>query len=113
MYVSHCLKYLNISFRIEDTLKSLRCNLELEGKRNIVNVTRGTSFLPLAIKGFQRKSFNHKAPLSVKFGGEDGIDNGGLTREFMRLLLPKLRDSSMFTGPDDSRALALDAKGVL
>ncbi len=42
---------------------------------------------------------------------EEAIDLGGPRREFLRLLLVALMQSSMFEGKEDSLNLALDSQG--
>jgi hypothetical protein len=74
----------------------------------MVNVTR-ENVIEGAIRAFQRRSFDPCADLHVKFVGEDGIDDGGLTREFMRLLKKEISQQPMFVGKDGSKMLALHA----
>ena len=46
-----------------------------------------------------------KKPLKVQFAGEDGIDEGGVQKEFFQLIFAQIFDVSygMFTYDDDSR----------
>jgi hypothetical protein len=74
---------------------------------NVVNVDR-ENVLDGGLRGFNRKSFDPCFRLNVRFSGEDGIDNGGLTREFMHLALIQLKDLAIFGGPENSKFLTLD-----
>lgn len=61
---------------------------------------------------FNKLRFNPLAKLSVKFAGEDGIDNGGLSREFARLAVRAISKLQIFEGPPENRNLSLDASGT-
>jgi len=50
-----------------------------DGMKNIINVDRD-NVLDGAFRGFSRPVFDSRRRLSVKFGGECGLDTGGLTR---------------------------------
>ena len=65
------------------------------------------------MRAFQRKSFDYGANLCVRFAGEDGIDDGGPSREFMRLALIGISSLPIFEGKGDQKMLALDYKGKL
>ena len=80
---------------VESVLHRLRAPHDMDGRRNVVSVTRH-DVLDGARRGFRRTMFNNKCALSVKFSEEAGIDDGGPTREFMRLMLKALRDSRLF-----------------
>ena len=67
--------------------------------------------LETAIRLFSKEYFVPKAELDVKFVGEDGIDNGGLSREYLTLVLRAIRDSYMFHGPEQHKTLVLHASG--
>ena len=43
--------------------------------------------------------------------GEEGVDDGGLRREFMRLLSRDLQKSSIFQGPIDKRQIIYSYRG--
>jgi hypothetical protein len=62
-----------------------------------------------ALRGFARVSFDSWKQLSVKFAGEDGIDDGGLTREFLRLLMRAVQEMPLFQGNTNSKMIVLDA----
>jgi ubiquitin-protein ligase E3 A len=47
-----------------------------------------------SIKQFTRKDINLKKPLRVKFIGEEGVDEGGVKKEFFHLLIKKLFEDS-------------------
>lgn len=63
-----------------------------------------------AYRGFARPSFKPANLLSVRFGGEPGIDEGGPTREFLRLVLEEIRKSKIFQGEDNSKHLFYSLK---
>ena len=67
---------------VESVLHRLRSQVDVDGRRNVVNVTR-EEVLDGARRGFRRATFNNKCTLSVKFSGEAGIDDGGPTRGFI------------------------------
>lgn len=94
----------------EQILNRLSCRLDKEGRRNIINVTRD-DVMDGARRGFTRATFVDERVLSVRFSGEGGIDDGGPTREFMRLALKGLRDSRIFEGPENCKTLSVDVSG--
>lgn len=47
------------------------------------------------------KDFDHSKPLQVQFVGEDGIDGGGLRREFFSLAIQKA--GNLLEGPSDRK----------
>jgi len=95
-----------------DILLDLQRQVDVNGKMNIVNVDR-SDVLDGAMRAFKRKSFCPCNLLSVRFAGEDGIDNGGLTREFLRLAVKAVKNLSIFTGEDSCKNLTLDYRGTL
>ena len=64
---------------VETTLHRLRGQVESEGRRNVVNVTR-EDILDGARRGFRRATFRDTCRLSVRFSGEAGVDDGGRSR---------------------------------
>ena len=96
-----------------DALFHLACKAEEDetDKCNIVNVTR-PDVLDGGMRAFSRSSFQPTNKLSVRFVGEDGIDNGGPTRDFLRLALTEI-ESKFFCGPDKGKYLRLNAAGRL
>lgn len=42
---------------------------------------------------------------------EGAVDEGGSTWEFFRLLMMSIKDSNLFTGPENSKSLPLDTHG--
>lgn len=42
---------------------------------------------------------------------EDGLDTGGPKREFLTLLMNRLRTPRIFDGPEDRKALTFDSAG--
>lgn len=97
---------------MHDVLAGLSRNINVDGKKNIVNVDRA-DVLDGGMRAFSRATFNPKHLLSVRFAAEDGIDTGGLTREFLRLAVSALKNSHLFTGPPNARHIAMDYKGLI
>ncbi|XP_028424202.1 G2/M phase-specific E3 ubiquitin-protein ligase-like isoform X3 [Perca flavescens] len=82
----------------------------------MINVCR-ENLMDGAIRAFARRSFNPEAKLSVIFmddfmQAEGSVDKGGPTRGFFRLLMIALRDSTLFTGPQNSKNLSLDSHAL-
>lgn len=90
-------------------LTRLYSKVNLEAKKNIINVDR-YNILDGGKRGFNRKSFNTIAELSVRFSGEAAIDDGGPRREFARLSLMAIKDSPIFEGPPNSKILCPNVK---
>lgn len=66
--------------------------------------------------GFKRVSYDPNLMMCVKFSddmgrNEEGVDLGGLRREFLRLLMETIDRSPMFEGKESSKTLALDSTG--
>ena len=95
---------------VETILRRLGGQVDPEGRRNVVNVTR-EDILDGARRGFRRATFRDTSRLSVRFSGEAGVDDGGPTREFVRLVLKGLRDSHIFEGPETCKMLATNIAG--
>jgi len=95
----------------EDLITKLAAAVNVSGLKNVINVNR-EDILDGAFCGFRRPTFDSKKLLNVRFCGEDGIDNGGVTREFLRLAVSAVKTSSIFTGPDEARNTVLDYKGT-
>lgn len=95
-----------------DVLRRLRAVVVDTGCKNIVNVDR-EDVLDGGFRAFNRKTFKPERLLSVRFSGEDGVDNGGLMREFLQLSIKALSKLSIFTGGGADRGcnLSLDYKG--
>ena len=82
---------------------------------NNINVLR-ECVIEGARRAINRRKFDPLKKIRVAFidadGNEEGsIDNGGPTREFLRLLMQKVMESTCFEGPPDARELALSTKG--
>jgi len=80
--------------------------------KNLINVDRN-DVLDGGFRGFKRKSFNPHQLLSVKFSGENGIDTGGLTREFLPLAMREIKKQSIFHGSENALNLSMDYRGNL
>lgn len=71
-----------------------------------------------AVRGFKRGSFSVMNDLLVKFSDdagrlEEGLDLGGPKREFLSLLMTRLRTRPIFDGPAESRYLVYNATGTV
>ena len=78
-----------------------------ETEVNYFNVNR-RRLLEGAIRGAKRKSFRENGRLNVKFSdnegkSEGGIDQGGPTREFLRLALQSVSSCRIFAGNGNSK----------
>jgi len=102
---THC-----VPERLVDVLHHLESNIDSDGDKNIVNVMR-EDVLDGGFRGFMRKTFNPRHKLSVRFSGEAAIDDGGPSREFLRLALSQI-ESKLFYGESNRKFLTLDANGM-
>lgn len=98
-------------------LKKLHSRIDLSccPTSNQINVSRD-NILQGSLQAFKRRRFNPEARLDVIFVDSDGVgegavDEGGPTREFLRLLMREIQMSKIFEGPEDNRLLALDTHG--
>ena len=112
MYVHVCCSVDTVDTveTMESVLHRLQSQVDVDGRRNVVNVNR-EEVLDGARRGFRRATFKDTHTLSVKFSGEAGVDDGGPTREFMRLTLKALHDSHLFEGPNNCKVLAVNIAG--
>jgi len=79
------------------------------------NISRN-DVLDGARRAINKKSYNPKIKMSVKFtddfgASEGAVDAGGPTRELLRLLLRKIQTLKIFEGPINERVLAFSASG--
>lgn len=65
-----------------------------------------------ALQTVRRSDFNPCHTLSVSFGREKRSQKVGTQRRFLRLLLQKLQNSSVFEGPDQAKNLSLSSQGM-
>ncbi|ELT87974.1 hypothetical protein CAPTEDRAFT_209590 [Capitella teleta] len=96
---------------VEDILGQLRNQVQNDGRRNLVNVTR-SCVIEGAFSAFRRQRFNPLQKLDVHFSREHGIDAGGPSREFFRIVSQELAESSLFWGSADSKYLRLDFEAL-
>ena len=94
-----------------DILKKLKDQTDADAKKNVINVDRD-DVMDGCFRAFMRPRFNPVAGLDVKFVGEEGIDNGGLTAELLRLLLDQFRNLTIFNGSEYARNLVFNQKGI-
>ena len=99
------------SCSLEVVLQTLYQQVDVEGRKNIVNVDR-YAVLEGGFRAFQRKSFKENNLLSVKFSGECAVDNGGPSREFLNLSIKSLKNLNIFEGDSDARVMSVDYKGM-
>lgn len=116
LYVMNNVFFIAFHCRVEtfhELMVRLSSKVDNYGTKNIINVDR-QDVLDGAFRGFQRSSFNAKAQLNVRFSGEDGIDTGGLTREFLRLAVRAIESLSIFSDSTipNSKLLTMDYKGL-
>ena len=106
-----CIAVLIIFFRQITLLTELSSQIKSDSAaKNMVNVDRD-DILDGACRAFSRTRFNQWAPLSVKFSGEQGIDNGGLTRAFLQLAISAIHDSQIFGGENGKKVLNHNYQG--
>ena len=70
-----------------------------------------------SIRALQRKQFDETARLSVKFSDDGGysegaVDAGGPTREFLRLVLQRIVNSSIFFGDQNLKYITKSEIGM-
>lgn len=70
-----------------------------------------------SFRAFRRPHFNPCHRLMITFVDDEGlsegaVDDGGPSREYLRLLLSALRDSRYFEGPEGSKNLSLVPRGT-
>ncbi|XP_051980614.1 uncharacterized protein LOC127641796 [Xyrauchen texanus] len=83
---------------------------------NQINVCRDNVLL-CSLRAFKRRFFNPEAKLDVVFvdeddNGEGAIDEGGPTREYLRLLMRAVHQSNIFEGHEKDRQLSLDTQAL-
>ncbi|XP_049898937.1 G2/M phase-specific E3 ubiquitin-protein ligase-like [Epinephelus moara] len=83
---------------------------------NQINVCRNNVLL-CSLRAFKRRNFNPEAKLDVVFVDEDGngegaVDEGGPTREYLRLLMRAIHQSNIFEGHEKDRQLSLDTQAL-
>ncbi|XP_054876983.1 uncharacterized protein LOC129352142 [Poeciliopsis prolifica] len=84
---------------------------------NQINVSRDR-ILECSLHAFRRRRFDPAAKLDVIFvdeedNAEGAVDEGGPTREYLRLLMRAIHQSNVFEGHENNRQLALDTHGLL
>ncbi|XP_039524304.1 uncharacterized protein LOC120477014 [Pimephales promelas] len=101
-----------LSAKIDDeSPTSNQINIVRDYKGNTHNILRST------VQAFSRRRFNLGARLDVVFvddtkEAEGAVDGGGPTREYLRLLLKAVQQSSIFAGPENSKRLRLDSEAL-
>ncbi|XP_073672232.1 uncharacterized protein [Paramisgurnus dabryanus] len=96
---------------LEELSTKMNCNQTCKFNINRASVLDG------AIRGFSRLSYNPNNRMVVRFSDDKGkyeeaVNLGGPRREFLRLLLVALMQSSMFEGKEGSLNLALDSQAI-
>lgn len=103
---------LNYCSDEEESLKDIMTRIErmtIKRPKNIINVMR-QNVQEGALRAFGRNTFQPRRRPDVRFEEEYGIDTGGPTREFFRLLIRQIRDSLIFEGPEHCKSLTLSAQ---
>lgn len=108
MICDHCLTFFRPE-TLPDIIHRLASAIDINARKNIVNVDRH-NVLEGCFRAFNRR-FDDNRMLNVRFSGEDGVDSGGLTREFFRLALQELKSSGVFQGGDVKKFIKLDYNG--
>lgn len=80
-------------------IKFVTANLQNNTDNHCSIIVSRKAILQSTLRAIQRKTFSFCRPLVVTFAGEEGVDEGGPKREFLRLLMVALRQSSVFQGP--------------
>ncbi|KAF5897297.1 G2/M phase-specific E3 ubiquitin-protein ligase-like, partial [Clarias magur] len=83
---------------------------------NQIDVCRNNIFL-CSLQAFKRLHFNPEAKLDDVFVDEDenaegAVDEGGPTREYLRLLMRAIHESNIFEGHEKTRQLCLDTQAL-
>jgi ubiquitin-protein ligase E3 A len=94
--------------RMHDAIHSSLLSGEGSGIPYLVLKVRRDNLIPDAMQQLVRVSpDNLKKPLKVKFIGEEGIDEGGVKKEFFQILIRQLLDPAfgMFIYDEESRSL--------
>ena len=84
--------------------------------KNLINVRR-SNVLQDGLNKISRASFVPNRKLSVKFADDVGqsegaVDFGGPTREFLRLSIRELFESTIFGGDPGNKVLVPNVKGM-
>ncbi|KAA0724081.1 G2/M phase-specific E3 ubiquitin-protein ligase [Triplophysa tibetana] len=102
---------------LQTILKKLLCKVDKSfcPTSNQINVCRD-NILQCSLQAFKRRWFNPEAKLDIVFvdaeeNGEGAVDEGGPTREYLRLLMRAIHQSSIFQGHEKDQSLALDTQG--
>ncbi|XP_062304842.1 G2/M phase-specific E3 ubiquitin-protein ligase-like [Osmerus eperlanus] len=106
-----CTENVPVTKLLNDLAAQINVNATSKFNINRSAVLDGT------IRGFKRSSYNPRHRISVTFSDDSGnteeaIDLGGPRREFLRLLMQALKQSSMFEGAEESQNLALDSQAL-
>ncbi|XP_041833621.1 uncharacterized protein LOC121634773 [Melanotaenia boesemani] len=99
----------------KDILEELATKINHQ-KKSKFNINR-TTVLDGAIRGFKRGTYDPCHTISVRFSDdmgvlEEAVDLGGPRREFLRLLMEALPQSSMFEGDEGKMNLAFDSTAM-
>jgi hypothetical protein len=95
---------------LQSLLRNFASAIDHCAPKMVVNVDR-EDVLDGGLRAFSRPAFSASRKLDVKFVGEDGIDGGGLTRDFLRLAVRSLQLSPIFEGDLNARFISLKYTG--
>ena len=114
VYVIFCVLLNCLSVRsnarketsLQEVLSSVQSKV-VEEKVNLFNVNRN-KLLDGAIRALRRATFSEDGRISVKFADDLGqpegaIDAGGPTREFLRIAVDQVTNSSIFGGVESEK----------
>ncbi|XP_030601200.1 uncharacterized protein LOC115791199 isoform X1 [Archocentrus centrarchus] len=103
---------------LQTILKKLASKVDMSvcPTSNQINVCR-ERILESSLHAFKRRRFDPAAKLDVVFVDEEekpegAVDEGGPTREYLRLLMRAIHQSNIFEGHEKDRRLALDTKAL-
>ena len=80
---------------LKEIVENLHLQVDHRLRPNLINVTRDL-VLDGAFRALKRAIFDPRAPPSIKFVGEQAIDEGGPTREFFRLVIHDIGQMPIF-----------------
>ncbi|CAM4610246.1 unnamed protein product [Leuciscus chuanchicus] len=114
-----CLESTGIKVDLQTILKKLQSKIDgniNSPTANQINVFR-ENILQCSLQAVKRRRFNPQAKLDVVFvdaekNGEGAIDEGGPTREYLRLLMRAIHQSNVFQGHEKDWSLALDTQAL-
>ncbi|XP_049325554.1 uncharacterized protein LOC111196328 [Astyanax mexicanus] len=109
--------FMSDGIDVSDLLNVLRSQIDFGTcpSANLINVCRD-DIMACAVRAFERPLFDPMKKIDIIFVddwdmSEGAVDDGGPTREFSRLLMQAIKESSLFEGPENEKHLSLDSHG--